>query len=131
MLIGAPASSTIDGGPGNDILVGGPEADRFVFDSPLNRRTNVDHITNFQHSLDKIALSRHIFGAHLVLNAHSFYAALGANAAADADDRIIYNKTTGALYFDRDGAGGAAAIKFAVLDTHPANLSFHDFVVIA
>jgi len=131
MLIGAAVSNIIDGGPGNDSLVGGAGADRFVFDTALNKLTNVDHIANFQQGIDKIALSRHIFGANLAVNVHTFHAAHGAKAGADADDRIVYNKTTGALYFDKDGAGGAAAIKFAVLDAHPANLSPHDFVLVA
>ena len=52
-------------------------------------------------------------------------------AAHDATDRIVCNKTTGALYFDEDGKGGAAPVEFAILATHPASLGFHDFVVIA
>ena len=107
-LVGGDVRDVIDGGPGKDTLIGGPRVDTFVFDSRLNRLTNVDHITNFVHGQDKIALSHHIFGAHLLVSANTFYAAPHANAAVDTADRIIYNKTTGGLFFDSDGRGGAA-----------------------
>lgn len=66
-----------------------------------------------------------------MVNAASSYAAPGATAAHDPTDRIVYNKTTGALYFDKEGIGGAPPVEFAVLTTHPASLNFDDFVMIA
>ena len=62
--------------------------------------------------------------------------ALSANAfrlgtaALDADDRILYDAATGALYYDKDGTGVAAAIQFATLDNMPATLNATDFLVI-
>ena len=52
-------------------------------------------------------------------------------AAADADDRIIYDPATGQIWFDNDGTGAAVQVLFAVLDNAPANLSASDFFVAA
>jgi serralysin len=50
-------------------------------------------------------------------------------AAADADDRILYNSASGALLFDVDGVGGAAAVQFATLSTGLV-MTASDFTVI-
>ena len=50
------------------------------------------------------------------------------SAAADADDRIIYNGATGQLFFDADGNGAGAAILFATVQGAPP-LSAGEFIV--
>jgi Ca2+-binding RTX toxin-like protein len=40
---------------------------------------------------------------------------IGASAD-DANDYLVYNDTTGALYYDADGNGGGAAVQIATLD---------------
>ena len=52
----------------------------------------------------------------------------GSNAA-DAEDRIIYKKSTGALYYDADGTGAKAAVQIATLKKGLA-LTVSDFFVI-
>ena len=47
----------------------------------------------------------------------------------DATDRIIYNSTTGAIYYDADGSGSGAAIQFAILTGAPS-LLFDDFLIV-
>jgi Ca2+-binding RTX toxin-like protein len=37
-------------------------------------------------------------------------------SATTASQRFIYNKTTGALFFDADGLGGAAQVQLATLN---------------
>ena len=49
-------------------------------------------------------------------------------AAHDGDDRIVYNSATGNLFFDPDGNGPAAAVRFAHLAAGLA-LSSGDFLV--
>jgi hypothetical protein len=45
------------------------------------------------------------FGA----NDARFFAGAGAGGGHDADDRVIFNTTTGQLYYDDDGSGAHAA----------------------
>ena len=40
-------------------------------------------------------------------------AGAGITRAQDALDRIVYDTSSGILYYDADGAGGAAAVQFA------------------
>ena len=53
---------------------------------------------------------------------------VAAAVAHDADDRIVYNPSTGNLFFDPDGSGPAGAIRFAHLAPGLA-LSSGDFLV--
>jgi Ca2+-binding RTX toxin-like protein len=63
------------------------------------------------------------------LAATSFRSGAGFTTAADADDFLIYNSTTGKLYYDTDGNGAGAAVQIALIGNHAA-LTAADFVVI-
>jgi len=49
--------------------------------------------------------------------------------AVDANDRILYDAATGNLWYDRDGAGGTAAVQFAKLSAGLA-LTGADFIIV-
>jgi Ca2+-binding RTX toxin-like protein len=127
-IVGNSGDNVIDGGKGADRIAGGAGRDTFVFSTALGS-PNVDVITDFKAVDDTFRLDDAVFKGLTVgnLSADAFYA---GTAAHDASDRIIYNVTTGALFFDRDGAGSTyAAVQFATLENH-ATVSHADFVVV-
>ncbi|NPC58853.1 beta strand repeat-containing protein, partial [Caenimonas soli] len=122
LLFGNAGNDTLDGGTGNDLLVGGGGNDTFVFDTTLNASTNVDRIADLQaDGTDKIHLDESIFAAFATppaggapLAAANFAANAGG-VAGDANDFILYDTSTGNLYYDADGNGGGARVLFAIL----------------
>lgn len=113
----------------NDVLTGAAGQDTFQFDAPLNASTNVDRITDFNPLQDSIRLDGAVFTAFATSGPLAVGAfALGA-APADTSDRILYERVTGALRYDPDGTGPAAAVRFATLATGLAVTSA-DFVVV-
>ena len=114
---GNAGANVINGGGGADTLTGFGGNDTFVFNSALGSG-NVDRITDFNPSQDKIHLDHcHFRGASA---GGAFFAVLSllGQAAHDSSDHIIYNSATGALSFDSDGAGGASQTQFATLSPH-------------
>jgi Ca2+-binding RTX toxin-like protein len=138
-LNGNSVNNGIDGGAGNDMLkgyagndrlTGGTGQDIFVFNAALDGDTNVDIITDFNVAADTIHLDDLFFTALATgtLAASAFKDI--ADGPKDANDRIIYNSDTGALYYDADGSGSVYGnIRFATLIGNP-NLTHADFVVI-
>jgi serralysin len=130
-LRGGSGNDTLAGGAGMDVLKGGGGADRFVFNATLGS-TNVDTLEDFQHDKDLIQLEDLLFKAiGPSLGAGEFYAKAGAVTAHDRDDRVIYDTTSGKLYYDADGnkSGGLATVHFASLTNKPA-LDHGDFAVV-
>lgn len=128
-LNGGAGNDRLIGGAGNDVLTGGSGADVFRFDGVPNAKSNLDSITDFLSGTDRIELENAVFTklAAGSLAAASFVAN-AAPKAVDANDFILYNTTTGTLYYDADGSGKGVAIPIVTLVGHP-DLSFTDFLV--
>lgn len=132
LLMGNAGTDKLNGGTGNDTLTGGSGKDVFVFDTALNATTNKDRISDFVVVDDTIQLDQTIFkklstGA---LNTAQFLASSTGKAAA-TNDYILYNTSTGALFYDADGSGtSSTAIQFATLSPNLA-MTAQDFVVVA
>ncbi len=143
-LYGGADADTLDGGAGDDVLFGGagPDVlygragkDAFVFDTKPNGTHNVDTIKDFKVRDDSIWLAASTFKAIGHAGTDSSPAHLkGAffwkgTAAHDSNDHVIYDPSSGALFYDRDGTGAAAQVRIAQLATH-LKMTAKDFFVV-
>lgn len=119
-LIGGSGNDRLFGGNDNDVLSGGSGSDSFVFDSAAGT-THFDTISDFTSGSDRLLLDDDIY-SRLGTTGTSTGTALTSSAvfqlgtaANDAGDRLIYNKSTGVLYYDADGSGAAAQLAIVTL----------------
>ena len=131
-LVGGPGDDTINGlagndvlvsGMGNDLVTGGAGSDVFFFWGDPDSG-NVDQITDFAGGADKLRFNSGFFtdigpsGNFAASDARFWSSAAGT--AHDADDRVIYNTSTGQLFFDADGSGPGASLLLATLQGAPS-----------
>ncbi|WP_162820245.1 cadherin domain-containing protein [Microvirga calopogonii] len=129
VLTGEAGNDRLYGLGGNDVLTGGAGADIFVFDTKPNKTTNLDRITDFVVADDTIHLAKSVFTKITkkgVLAKAAFYV---GDKAHDSDDRVIYNKKTGALSYDADGHGAGTAVQFATVAKN-LKMTEKDFYII-
>lgn len=127
-LSGGGGADILHGGKGMDALTGGAGADRFVFETTLSGTRNVDRVTDFAAE-DFIVLGRNVFTAAGALSRLAADAFTVGTAAADAEDRLVYDQATGKLFYDPDGNGAGAQILFAQLNAG-TELSAADFQIV-
>jgi Ca2+-binding RTX toxin-like protein len=137
LLFGGTGNDLLNGGTGNDTLRGeagtdtittGTGLDTIRFNTALGAG-NIDTITDYNPANDTMELDDAIFTA-LPLGPLAPEAFRIGAGAADADDRIIYNDTTGQVFYDPDGNVAAVAqTQFATLGTGLA-VTNADFVAV-
>ncbi len=133
ILSGGDGNDTLVGGANSDTLTGGLGNDLFVFDS-LTVATDKDIIKDFTSGEDHLVINRAVFAAFAgdaagALSASEFV--VGARAQT-ASQHLVYNNTSGNLYYDDDGAGAHTAVLIALVQNHAsiAALNAADFLLI-
>lgn len=136
LIYGKKGNDLLDGGAGNDTLMGGLGRDRLKGGTGQDQfgfrksKDKIDRILDFSVKDDTIVIQRSGFKAQLkngALKANQFQIGKRAN---DTNDRFIYDRASGALFFDRDGISGAAPLQIAQLSKNLA-LTHRDILVVA
>jgi serralysin len=140
-IAGRGGNDRLDGGFGLNTLNGGAGGDEFVFNA-INTffesfggsiEVGLNVIEDFTRR-DELLFDNSWFealGAEDKWGARDerFHAAADATSGHDANDRLVYNTTTGDLYYDADGSGAGAALPVASLQGAPT-LAASDITVI-
>jgi Ca2+-binding RTX toxin-like protein len=128
-LYGYSGNDSLVGGAGNDSLSGGTGADRFVFNTALSA-ANLGTVMDFGVATgDMLVLDSAVFAKLTGLTdlTHNFRTT--TQTAVGNDDYIVYNNSTGELFYDASGNGSAAMEAFATLNNR-ASLTGAQFVVL-
>ena len=129
-LSGKGGHDVLDGGYDNDVLIGGNGPDFFVFDTLLGPAVNIDRVMDFQHGVDTIELSHLVFdplhkgalsSANFLAGPHATY--------GHGNDYVVYDTSTGNLFYDTQGDGTGLILQFAHLKGAP-HLDASDFLII-
>lgn len=131
LIKGFEGNDTINGRQGMDNLYGGVGQDFFVFDTQLISN-NVDKIIDFNATDDTIRLENAIFSRLLktgTLNSN-FFRLNNGGIAHDNNDYLLFDTSTGNLFYDSDGNGVGKSVLFATLIELVGTLSSNDFIVI-
>lgn len=138
VINGAAGDDTINAGAGNDTVSGGDGNDAITLGLGsdvviVSFLGSVDTIADFSAVNDKIQLSKTALPALLAtgsLGATTLEIGAGFTDAHTAGGRIVYNSTTGDLFYDSDGSGAAVSVLIVTLTGAPV-LTAANFSVIA
>ncbi|MER9656827.1 hypothetical protein NKJ26_25575 [Mesorhizobium sp. M0152] len=126
-------NDTLRGKGGNDVLSGGAGKDTFVFDTAYGPG-NVDKLIDFHAADDALYLDNAVFtmlgqgSLSSPTQVNSSYFELREHATSH-NDYLLYNQSTGVLYYDPDGSKPMAQVEIAQLEPG-TTLTFHDVFII-
>lgn len=131
-IIGTKNADTIKSGIGADTMTGGAGGDHFEFGvTPVSG--NVDTITDFTSGTDVIDLYHIKFEmittiAGGTLSAAEFTSGAGLKSSSTAGTVIVYDTSSGGLYYDADGNGTGSGELIAILGNAPWLLASDIFI---
>ena len=131
-LLGGSGNDWLQGDGWSDTLSGGSGSDSFVWAEAGT--SQVDRVLDFEHGTDELVFDESYFRA---LGAPGpwlegdgrFFASAGPTSGHDSDDRLVYNTSTGSLYYDADGSGSGASLIVATFQGIPT-ITASDITVI-
>jgi Ca2+-binding RTX toxin-like protein len=135
---GDAGNDNITGTSFNDLIIGGAGTDSITLGTGndtvrFNSLTGIDTVADYTPSDDLIQLAKSVFvgltTASGALSSGEFESGAGLTAAATSAGRVVYNSTSGALYYDADGTGGNAAVQIATLTGAPV-LNHNEFFIV-
>jgi Ca2+-binding RTX toxin-like protein len=133
---GAGGNDTLVGAPNsNDLMTGGAGNDVFAFTSPSDPvQPSLDTLSDFVSGTDRLQFDNAGFtqlggAGNFAPRDARFASGAGLTSGQDASDRLVYNTSTGDLFYDADGNGVGASVLVAHLSGAPA-LAATDIVVV-
>jgi Ca2+-binding RTX toxin-like protein len=129
-LFGSQYHDILTGNDGHDILHGFGSNDTFQFNSV--GKQNSDHVTDFAHLKDTIGLDSIVFHGITDANLDNTFHNItkGGFAVEEKNDRILYDRDTGKLWYDADGnRDGDKPELVAIFDNH-TKLDSRDFGIV-
>ncbi|MBF0628011.1 MAG: cadherin-like domain-containing protein [Magnetococcales bacterium] len=126
-LAGGVGVDTLMGGIGNDSLSGGAGADSFVFEN--TGAVNLDTIVDYNVADDQIGLSMSIVPAVGTDVGSAEFVKVASGGATNTSQRLVYNSTSGYLYYDADGNGSRAQVPIATVG-RGLSLTYRDFYLL-
>ena len=130
-VAGNNGANILNGGYGNDTLTGNGNADKFVFSTVLDGTNNADTITDFSVADDTIHLDDAIFST--LASSGTLAANLFEDtsiAGQDGTEVVIYDRVSGTIYYDTNGAETAGGLVLFAEVTDGTLLTNLDFVVV-
>lgn len=133
---GGSGADRINGGGGRDTLRGGDGNDAFVFTRAAGS-ASADVISDFGNSRgndDRFEIDGGVWGGvkdgWLASDQFKLVSAPKLWQGVDGNDRVLYDRAHGDVWFDRDGSGKTyGMIKIAEVADH-ADLTYRDFLII-
>ncbi|WP_127995561.1 beta strand repeat-containing protein [Piscinibacter defluvii] len=118
--IGNALANVLTGNSGANLLLGGAGTDSFRF-TAVPGAGRADTIGDFSVVDDRIELENAAFAKLTSVGtlAAANFRANATGTAVDANDHVLWNTSTGQLFYDADGSGAGAAVLLATLSGNP------------